>query len=436
MDSKILKRALLTVTLFALSLFAVVLLLNGYGRKRNNKLNEYITSETDIIKDDKTGNNLKKIGDSSWSGETESDGRLVGSDLSAWMNDETFFDEIPIGNGKYDNTKGTAIVISASSVEKDIRIKISDESGSIVKGKKFEVSVGKTLVVTDEDMDGIIHITDLAAGAYEVLVKEMAGYIVPTTPLICNVRAKLEYKAIDDISYLIKTEAEIDAEKEDTAKHDAGEQTSGNSAIKTVEGARFGIDVSKYNGFIDWKEVKRAGVEFAIVRCGYRGSTTGAIVKDPYFETNMEGAIAAGIPVGVYFFTQAVNNVEAVEEASAVMELVKPYKLTYPIFIDTEGSGGRADGLAVNDRSYIIQTFCETIRSSGNISGVYASRNWLNKRLDITKFSADNVIWLAEYGDKPTYGGAYQLWQYSSAGNIAGIEGRVDMNISYLEVSE
>lgn len=428
MDSKILKRALLAVTLFALSLFALILLINDYGNRNRRKSSN--TQEANI-------GEAGGVRSTNVQGETEADGMLVGSDLSAWMNDETFFDEIPIGKGKYDNTRGITVVISASSVEKDIRVKIFDEYGTIIKGRKFEARVGETLLVTDDDMDGIIHITDLTPGAYEVVLEETAGYIVPTEPLICNVRAKLEYKAIDDISYLIKTEADIDAEKEDTAIHDAGEQTSGNSAIKTVEGARFGVDVSKYNGFIDWKEAKAAGVEFAIIRCGYRGSTTGAIVKDPYFEANMEGAIAAGIPVGVYFFTQAINNVEAVEEASAVMELVKPYKLTYPIFIDTEGSGGRADNLEKNDRSYIIQTFCETIRSGNNYTaGVYASRNWLNNKLDITKFSADNVIWLAEYGDKPTYGGSYQLWQYSSAGSISGIEGRVDMNVSYLDVAE
>jgi len=419
MDSRVLRRALLIVTLFALLIFFVVLAANGYGFNKKSKVE---VAETTEVEEDIA----------------EEDGMIKGSDLSAWMYDETFFDEVLIGDGKYDNSKGEDLVLSASSVEKDLRIRISDSTGHLVKGKKFSVTLSGDAQYVDDDMDGVIHVTELVPGDYEILLDQTPGYIVPTKPLLCNVKAKVEYKAIADISYLIKTEADIDASKEDTAVNDAASDSSGNSAIKTVEGARFGIDVSKYNGEIDWVSAKEAGVEFAVIRCGYRGSSTGAIVEDPYFKKNMEGAIAAGIPVGVYFFTQATNNVEAVEEASAVMTLVEPYKLSLPVFIDTEGAGGhgRADGLEVLDRSYAVQTFCETIRSGGYTAGVYASKNWFNNRLDVTKLSADNVTWLAEYNDKTTYGGTYQMWQYSSAGRISGIEGNVDMNISYLHVTE
>lgn len=419
MDSKILRRALLLVTLFVALVFVIILMANGYIGVNKTAPAPVVVEEPE-----------EQI--------AEEDGKIIGSDLSAWMYDETFFDEIKIGDGKYENAKGEPLVLSASSVEKDLRIRISDSSGHLVKGKLFTVTVSGDVEYQDDDMDGVIHVTDLSPGDYEVALAETAGFVVPSIPLRCNVKAKVDYKAIEDISYLIKTEADIDAAKEDTAVNDAEEESSGNSAIKTIEGARFGIDVSKYNGTIDWKAAKAAGVEFAIIRCGYRGSSTGAIVEDPYFKKNMEGAIAEGIPVGVYFFTQATNAVEAVEEASAVMTLIKPYKLTYPVFIDTEGAGGhgRADGLEVLDRSYAVQTFCETVRSGGYTAGIYASKNWFNKKLDVTKLSADNVTWLAEYADKPTYGGTYQLWQYSSAGRIDGIEGRVDMNISHLHVDE
>ena len=415
MDSKILRRALLVVTLFVAIMFIIVLMANGVFNKKTSPQADLADAEEEIA---------------------DADGRIIGSDLDAWKYDETFFDETLIGDGKYNNTKGEPLVLSASSVEKDLRIRIADANGRLARGKQFEVTVGGTLVVTDDDMDGVIHVSNLKPGDYEVLLNQTAGYIVPTEPMLCTVKAKVEYKAIDDISYLIKTEADIDASMEDTAVNDAAEESSGNSAIKTIEGARFGIDVSKYNGAIDWNKVKSAGVDFAIIRCGYRGSSTGAIVVDPYFNTNIEKATAAGLPVGIYFFTQAVNTVEAVEEASAVAEMIKNYDITYPVFIDTEGAGGhgRADNLGKNDRSYVVQTFCETIRNSGYTAGVYASKNWYNNRLDITKLSADNVTWLAEYNDKPTYGGTYQIWQYSSAGSIDGIEGKVDMNISYLDV--
>lgn len=421
MDSKVLIKAMAIVTLFVAMMFVVILLVNGYGTGRSKKKDLFAepSSEEDIA---------------------EEDGMIKGSNLYAWMQDETFFDEVKVGNGKYENGDGENLVISASSVEKDLRIRIMDSSGKLVKGKLFEVLLGGTTEYEDSDMDGVIHISDLSPGDYDVQLAEAAGYIVPERPLRCTVKAKVDYKAIADISYLIKTEAEIDVAKEDTAENNAitedGESPD-NAKIKTVDGARFGIDVSKYQGVIDWNDAKKDGVQFAIIRCGYRGSSTGAIVEDPYFRTNMEGAIGAGIPVGVYFFTQAVNNVEAVEEASAVMELVSPYKLTYPIFIDTEGAGGkgRADKLEVIDRSFAVQTFCETIRTGGYTAGIYASKNWFNNRLDVTKLSADNVTWLAEYKDKPTYGGTYQMWQYSSSGKVSGIEGRVDMNLSYLDVA-
>ena len=415
MDSKILRRALLVVTLFVAIIFIIILLLNGVF-DTGKSVATVTTEESDGPVADK-------------------DGRIVGSDLDAWKYDETFFDENLIGGGKYNNTKGEPLVLSASSVERDLRIRISDANGRLAKGKQFEVTIGGTVVLVDEDMDGVIHATNLKPGDYEVQLSQTAGYIVPTEPMVCTVKAKVDYNVISDISYLIKTEADVDPAKEDTAVNDAAEVSSGNSAIKTVDGASFGIDVSKYNGTIDWERAKNAGVKFAIVRCGYRGSSTGAIVVDPYFTANMEGAAKAGVPVGVYFFTQAVNSVEAVEEASAVVDLIKIYDLKYPVFIDTEGAGGagRADGLEVDDRSYIVQTFCETMRNAGYTAGVYASKNWFNKKLDITKLSADNVTWLAEYNDKPTYGGTYQMWQYSSAGSIDGIEGRVDMNISYLD---
>ncbi|MBR3634960.1 MAG: hypothetical protein IKN47_02095, partial [Lachnospiraceae bacterium] len=112
-------------------------------------------------------------------------------------------------------------------------------------------------------------------------------------------------------------------------------------------------------------------------------------------------------------------------------------KLTFPVFVDSESAGGngRADDLEVTQRSKVLQAFCETVRSGGYKAGIYASKNWFNKRLDVSKLSADNVTWLAEYADKTSYGGTYQLWQYSSAGRIPGIEGRVDMDLSYLDVT-
>lgn len=117
-----------------------------------------------------------------------------------------------------------------------------------------------------------------------------------------------------------------------------------------------------------------------IIRCGYRGSTTGALIEDPTFRTNIKGASGAGLKVGIYFFTQAVNEVEAVEEASMVLGLIKGYNISYPVFLDVESSGGRADGIDASTRTAVCRAFCQTIQNSGYKSGIYANKTWLNER--------------------------------------------------------
>lgn len=192
-----------------------------------------------------------------------------------------------------------------------------------------------------------------------------------------------------------------------------------------------GIDVSKWNGTIDWEKVKNSGISYVIIRCGYRGSTQGKLVVDPKFEANIKGATAAGLKVGVYFFTQAVDEREAVEEASMVLELVKNYRISYPIFLDVEASGGRADSINKSTRTAVCKAFCETIQNAGYTAGIYANKTWLTNKLDANALSAYK-IWLAQYASTPTYTGRYDLWQYRSTGKVSGISGDVDMNQSYL----
>ena len=416
MDSSLLKKSMLCVTLFVLTVFLVILACNGVFSKKVSKTEE-----------------------SAAEAETESeDGLVAGADIYAWMSDETFFDAEKIGDGKYDVEEEVPVYLMSSSTDKDLRFFITDGEGKLISGRTFTVNVAGLGSYSDEDKDGIIYLADVTPGSYSVLLEHILGYAEPDEPLEVTVRSKIEYKAIADISYLIKTEADIDPTSEDTAVNDAAMDSSGTSAIKTSENALFGIDVSKWNETIDWELVRNDGVKYAIIRCGYRGSSSGSIIEDPYFKANIEGALEAGIPVGVYFYTQAVDEKEAVEEASAVMSLIKDYDITYPVFVDSESSGGsgRADDLEAKDRTDVLEAFCETIRSGGYSAGIYASKNWFNNRLDITRLSEKDIIWLAEYNDKPTYGASYQLWQYSSAGRINGIEGRVDMNLSYLDISD
>ena len=194
-----------------------------------------------------------------------------------------------------------------------------------------------------------------------------------------------------------------------------------------------GIDVSKYQPSINWASVRASGVNYVIIRCGYRGSSTGVLVEDPYFKSHIKGAKAAGLKVGIYFFTTAVSEAEAVEEASMVAYLCKGYGIDYPVFMDCESSSRPGyNGMSASQRTAIIKAFCNTIRSAGYTPGVYANKTWLTSYMHAGELSGYK-IWLAQYNSAgPTYTGRYDLWQYTSKGSVNGISGYVDMNQSYL----
>lgn len=412
MDSKTKKMVMVAAVLALLAIIAVVVFANF--NKLERKLNR-ITRGKDTV------------AQATASATSE-------SDLSAFTQDETFFDAPENLYEALDN-KGQKIDILVTSVEKDLRIKIVDILGAPVMGQDFRVNVND-VSYEDQDCDGMIYIDHMEAGEYYVSLEPIDGYSVSNTKIKVAVKNQVDYKVIDDISYLVKTEDEVDAAIEDTEENNAAEDTDGSelTSVMKTEDSQFGIDVSKWNKEIDWVKVKEAGVDFAIIRCGYRGSSTGTLVEDPYFAKNIQGAAEAGIKLGLYFFTQATNEVEAVEEASTAIMLCDNYHLDYPIFIDTEGAGGngRADTLDTDTRTRVCEAFCQTIDSAGYTGGVYASKNWLNKNLDTSKLNRF-AIWLAEYKAAPTYEGEYQIWQYTSKGKIDGIEGRVDLNTSLLK---
>ena len=188
--------------------------------------------------------------------------------------------------------------------------------------------------------------------------------------------------------------------------------------------------VQHLRGFFQWK-----GGKVEKLKGFYIYDDLGKTIKidQPKVKKNIEGATKAGIQVGVYFFTQAVNVTEAMEEASIAVSLVKDYPIAYPIFIDTEGAGtnARAANLDVETRTEVCRTFCETVEAAGYNGGVYASKNWLNKNLNTGKLS-NYYTWLAEYKGEATYEGNYDFWQYTSGGHVDGIDGRVDLNVGYV----
>lgn len=383
----------------------------------------------------------------------EADGRVRGADLSAFLRDEDFFDESAPGGDSllqatYDEIDENGellrtLTLLVSSVERDIRVKVVDDKGEVVSGQAFTVEVADTGVYTDEDKDGIIHISGIKPGQYQVSLSALEGFQVPEEPANVRVKSIVSYTAIDDIEYFVHSESEVDILKEDAERgngvvDEEDEDDSQYTALLDMDerdnAVALGIDVSKWNGEIDWDVVKAEGVEFAIIRCGYRGSSSGWLVEDPYFYKNITGARKAGIKVGIYFFTQAVSLVEAVEEASMVVALLGDFEPEYPIFIDVEGAAGgsgRADGLDAATRTAVVNAFCQTIQNAGMEAGVYSSRNWYYNNLELDD-TYNHRIWLAEYRHTPLYTGRYDMWQYTSNGSVAGIEGRVDLNVSYL----
>ncbi len=190
-----------------------------------------------------------------------------------------------------------------------------------------------------------------------------------------------------------------------------------------------GIDVSKFQGTIDWNAVKADGITFAIIRCGYRGSGTGALVEDSTYRQNIQGAINAGLKVGVYFYSQAINEAEAVEEASMVLSLVSGYSLPLGVYYDTESvAGGRANAISAAQRTACAVAFCETIRNAGYKAGVYSYASWFYNALNFANISKYN-IWIAQYRDTLSFNYKYNIWQYTGSGRVNGISTAVDMNI-------
>ena len=198
-----------------------------------------------------------------------------------------------------------------------------------------------------------------------------------------------------------------------------------------------GIDVSYHNKGINWEAVRAQGIDFAIVRLGYRGWETGLLHDDECFLQNLRGAKAAGLKVGVYIYSTAVNVREARQEAALVLERLNGFPLDLPVYFDTEQSGeypwGRADRLHKVRRYEIISSFCRAIEDGGYAVGVYSGQNFLKNHVAIHTFAKDPV-WLASYtlyNRIPDFPYEYDMWQFTDRSVVAGIRGVADMNAVY-----
>ncbi len=200
-----------------------------------------------------------------------------------------------------------------------------------------------------------------------------------------------------------------------------------------VKACKVGIDVSKHNKQIDWQRVKNAGIDFAMIRIGYRGYGTGRILLDEQYEWNMSGTLVAGIPRGVYFYSQAISYEEGVEEANFVLSNLKGASLQYPIVLDTEDAeneDARTNNLTVEERTQACKGFLDTITAAGYEAMVYANKRWFALDLDVGQLK-DYDWWYAQYNDLPTFPYRFSIWQYTAKGKVDGISGNVDINIEF-----
>jgi len=194
---------------------------------------------------------------------------------------------------------------------------------------------------------------------------------------------------------------------------------------------RVGIDVSEFQGNIDWEKVKASGVDIAIIRVGYRGYGSGAIKADALAKSNIEGALAAGLEVGVYFFSAAINKEEGVEEANFCLDMVAGYNITQPIVIDTEyiaeDESARSNSISVEDRTAVAKGFCETVKAAGYSPMIYGSRDQFLRYLDVDPLG-EYEFWLASY-DTTDFPYHTEGYQYSRYGYVDGITSYVDLDV-------
>lgn len=197
-----------------------------------------------------------------------------------------------------------------------------------------------------------------------------------------------------------------------------------------------GIDVSKYQGSIDWTKVAKQDVTYAMLRVGCRGyGKKGTLIKDDRFEQNAKGALAQGIQIGAYFFSQAITEKEALEEADFVINELKAYDVTYPVAINIEAVKGevtRQDALSKAERTKLCIIFCEAIKEAGYTPMIYGDINSFENLLDIEQL-ADYDLWICETDDKKEFTHEFAIWQYSREGNVSGISGNANMSICVKE---
>lgn len=312
-------------------------------------------------------------------------------------------------------------------VKYDYEINIVDNVAPLIwLNNSYTVNVGSDISLTDKILCGDNYDNDPVCEVIGEYNMNEAG----TYPLV--------FKATDNSGNVTEKEFNLIVREPNTSS--SSSSSSGSVSAKTLfsevvdahktENTEIGLDISKWQGDVDFNALKEAGVEFVIIRVGTSSGINGENLVDSKFEQNIKGANTAGIPVGVYFYSYANSEDRAISDALWVVEQIKDYKVDLPIAFDWENwSFYNEFNLSFFGLSNMADSFVETVRDAGYEGMLYSSKNYLE---DIW-FKGDYPVWLAHYTTHTNYEGDYEFWQICNNGRVAGINGDVDINIRYLD---
>lgn len=331
--------------------------------------------------------------------------------------------ETPVQTGSADTGLRT-VRLTAYSQGEDLFITVCGENGEPVTGERFQLTLTTPLgdeIICSTYTDGSCYLVELLPGNYTVTMQALDGYTLPE-PVICAVSSATHQAP--SLEQLVPGLNEVDGKL-----YYLSELGQMASAV--------GVDLSCYNGRIEWDTLRNQGISFVILRVGGRGWGTGMLYTDTRFRQYFDEASRAGLKLGVYFYSTAVNDAEAVEEAEYVLSRLYGAPLDMPVFLDIEYSGkypyGRADRLSTARRSGIINAFSSVLRSAGYDTGVYSGTYYITSELNYRALSAQ-TLWIANYTANnmlPRVSFGYDIWQYTESGRVKGVFGPVDINVIF-----
>lgn len=289
-------------------------------------------------------------------------------------------------------------------------------------------------------MGGVIAVLIISVILLSVTVKKDAEYLSAQSSRVYEYYGERDVIVLDDPSYGDIWLSALESVPRHSMDYKNVKKEDGfKNYYKDGEKASItGIDVSYHQGRIDWNAVKADGVDFAMIRVGFRGYETGKTHIDERFHEYAEGALNAGLEIGVYFYSQAVTPEEAADEAQMVLNEIKDYRVMYPVVFDWEIVGeesARTNGVTSETLNECASVFCNTIARGGYIPMIYSVKRMALMKFDLSRLAGFD-FWLAEYRDEPEFPYEFEIWQYASDGRVNGINGEVDLNMSLVDYSK